>query len=150
MSSKPSRFTRFVVIALVVLMLPFFVLGTAIAATGTVTVKVADTGPDMPNLYIPVPALLFDAALFLAPRMIPDEALADARREIEPYREHIELLADELAGMPSGVLVEVESGDEQVRITKSWRSYHITGDSPDADIQVSVPARLLSRALDIL
>ena len=59
-------------------------------------------------------------------------------------------MADELATMPSGVLVDVQSHGEHVRVTKTWRTFDIEVHSADADISVSVPSRLLSRTLDML
>ena len=150
MNRQPNRTRRYIAIALIVLLMPFFVLGSAVAATGTVTVQVQETGPDGVKLWIPVPALLIDVALLLAPAVIPDDALDEARREIEPYRDSLEALAEEIRTMPAGVLVDVQTGDEHVRVTKTWRSFQVAVDSPDADIQVSVPARFLSRALEIL
>ena len=145
-----SRFTRFVAISLIVLVTPIFALGATVAATGTVTVQVHERGPDGVRLYIPLPALLIDAAVALAPLVIPEQELAAARREIAPYRDGLEALAAELEGMPSGVLADVRSGGERVRITKTWRSFEIDVESDDADVHVAVPARLLSRALDVL
>ncbi len=148
---KPkSRLTRFVAISLIVCLTPIFALGATVAATGTVTVQVHERGPDGVRLYIPVPALLIDAAVALAPLVIPADELAEARREIAPYRDGLEALAAELEGMPSGVLADVRSGGERVRITKTWRSFEIDVESDDADVHVAVPARLLSRALDVL
>ena len=147
---KARPFTRFVAIALVVLLMPFFALGATVAATGTVTVKVHESGPDGVRLTLPMPALLFDAALGLAPLVIPEDELAEMRQEIAPYREGLEALAAELEKMPSGVIADIQSDGEHVRITKTWRSFEIDVESDDADIHVAVPARLLSRALDIL
>ena len=137
-------------VALIILLTPIFVLGATIAATGTVTVKVRENTPDGVDLFIPVPALLFDVVVFLAPLMMPDEALAEIREEIEPWQPALEAVAEELENCPSGVLVEVETGDEHVRVYKEWRSFHVDVESPEADVQVAVPARLMSRALDIL
>ena len=150
--NAPRRrpFLRYVAIALIILLMPFFALATTIAATGTVTVSVHERGPDGVRLYIPVPALLLDAAVAFAPMVIPEEDLQEARREIAPYREAIEALAQQLEDMPAGVLVDVHSGDEHVRITKSWRSFEVEVDSPDTDVHVSVPSRMLSRVLDVL
>ncbi|MEM8929599.1 MAG: hypothetical protein AAGE94_00395 [Acidobacteriota bacterium] len=146
---KRGRFARFVAIALLFLCMPIFVFGATVAATGTVTVSVHEKADGM-NLWIPVPALLFDAAVFAAPMIIPDDALADVRREIEPYRETLETLADDIESIPAGsVLVEVQDGRDHVLITKTWRNFEISVQSDDADIQVSVPARLLSRSLDL-
>ena len=147
---RTGRFTRFVAITLIVLLMPFFALGTAIAATGTVTVQVHERGPDGVRLYIPVPALLADVAVALAPLVIPADELAEMRREIAPYREGLEALAAELEDMPSGVLADITSGGEHVRVTKTWRSFEIDVESDDAEIHIAVPARLLSRALDVL
>jgi len=147
---KKNRFARFVAIALLIFFLPIFVLGATVAATGTVTVSVHEAGPDGVDLFIPVPAILADVALWAAPMVIPDEALAEARREIEPYRDSLETLARELENCPSGVLVEVESGDEYVRVVKTWRNFEVEVDSPDTQVSVKVPARLVSRALDVI
>jgi len=147
---RPRPFARYVAIALIVLFMPFLVLGTAIAATGTVTVKVRESAPGGTHLYLPVPALLFDAAVFVAPALVPEEALAEARAEIAPYRAGLESLAAELEKMPPGVLVEVQDNGEEVRITKGWRSFQIDVVSDDAEVHVTVPARLLGRALDVL
>ena len=147
---RRSPFLRYVAIALIVLMTPIFALATAVAATGTVTVSVHERGPDGTRVYVPVPALLLDVAVALAPMVIPDDALADARREIAPFRDGLMEMANQLENMPSGVLVEVESPDEYVRITKTWRSFEIEVDSEDTDVHVTVPARLLSRTLDLL
>ncbi len=142
--------TRYVAIALILLLMPVFVLAGTVAATGVVTVSVHETGADGVRLYIPVPALLLDAAVFVAPLAMPEDALADVRQEIAPYLPALEQMADELADCPSGVLVDVRTGDEHIRVTKTWRSFEVEVDSPEADISVSVPARLLGRSLDLL
>lgn len=151
-SPAPRRrpFLRFVAIALIVLMTPIFALATAVATTGTVTVSVHERGPDGVRLYIPVPALLLDAAVALAPLVIPAEELADVRREIAPYRDALEAFAKELEDMPPGVLVDVRDHGEHVRVTKTWRSFQVDVDSPDTDVHVTVPARMVSRVLDVL
>lgn len=149
-TAKRRPLARYLAIALILLISPIFAIAATVAATGTVTVEIDDRSADGVNLYIPVPALLFDLAVFAAPMVMPDDALAEARREIAPFREGIEALADEIATMPSGVLVDVVSDGEHVRITKTWRNFDIEVHSDDTDISVSVPSRLLSRALDVL
>jgi len=86
----------------------------------------------------------------VAPALAAEEALAEARAEIAPYRAGLESLAAELEKMPPGVLVEVQDNGEEVRITKGWRSFQIDVVSDDAEVHVTVPARLLGRALDVL
>lgn len=151
MDRKPRRpILRYIAVALLILFTPIFVLGATVAATGTIMVEVHEHQDDGVNLFVPVPALLVDLAVMAAPHVIPAEELDDLRREIAPWRDAIESLAEELEDCPDTVLVEVKSRNENVRITKKNRSFHINVDSPDADINVKVPARLLSRALDVL
>lgn len=143
-------YLRWTAIALICLMSPFFALAAAVAVTGTVTVEVEEKSVDGTQLYLPMPALVFDLALLAAPLIIPDEALAEARREIAPYRQGLREMARGLETMPSGVLVEVRSDGEQVRITKQGRAFHIRVQSEDADVSIAVPARLLGSALDLI
>ncbi len=149
--NRPHRpWTRYVAIALLVLLMPVFAFAAAVAATGTVTVSVHDRGDDGVRLYLPVPALLVDLVVFAAPRLVPDDALAEARREIEPFRDGLEVLAEEVERCPQGVLVDVRTADEHIRVVKGWRSFEVTVDSEDVDVRVSVPARLAGRVLDVL
>lgn len=149
---RPGRlFARFVAIALLCCFMPIFVFGATVAATGTVTVRVHEGGPDGLDLWIPVPALLLDAAVFAAPALIPEGELEEVRRETAPYLGMLRSLAHDLESIPAGsVLVHVDSPEEQVLITKEWRSFEITVDSGDTQVHVSIPARLLSRSLDFL
>ena len=149
--NRPRRpFTRYVALALLVFLMPVFAFGAAVAATGTVTVSVHERGEGGVRLYLPVPALLVDLAVFAAPRVMPEDALAEARREIEPFRDALAALAEELERCPEGVLVDVRTPSEHVRVVKGWRSFEVTVDSDDVDVRVSVPARLASRVLNVL
>ena len=150
MDRKNRPYTRYVAFALLVFVMPVFVFATAVAATGTVTVSVHERGDDGVRLYLPIPALLVDLAVLVAPLVMPDDALAEARQEIAPFRDGLELLAGELEDCPRGVLVDVRTADEHIRVTRGWRSFEVEVDSEDADVRVSVPARLASRLLDVL
>ena len=143
-----NRLMRFLAIATALLLLPIFVLGATVAATGTGSVSGEEKGGH--SFYIPMPALLVDLAVIAAPAAIPEDELEEMRREVAPFRDHLQTLAEELETMPSGLLVEVETPTEHVRITKEWRSFRIEVQSDDADVTVSVPARLLSRSLDVI
>lgn len=149
-SRRRSPLMRFLVIALILLMTPIFALGATVAATGVATVQISEAGPDGVNLWIPVPALLFDVAVAAVPRFLPEHELDDARREVAPYLPMLRDLADAIEDMPSATFVEVESGSEHVRIMKEGRNFKIHVESPDANVRVTVPARLFGRSLDIL
>ncbi len=150
MDRRHRPYTRYVAVALLVFLMPVFAFATAVAATGTVTVSVHERGDDGVRLYLPIPALLVDLAVLAAPWVVPHDALAEARHEIAPFRDGLELLAEELEDCPRGVLVDVQTGDEHIRVTRGWRSFEVEVDSEDADVRVSVPARLASRLLDVL
>ncbi|MEM7353521.1 MAG: hypothetical protein AAF657_22175 [Acidobacteriota bacterium] len=150
MDRKPSRFSRYVAFTLLLFLMPVFAFATAVAATGTVTVSVHERGADGVRLYIPVPALLIDLVIFAAPRFMPDDALAEARREIAPFRDSLEVLADEIESFPRGVIVDVQTPEEHIRVTKGWRSFEVAVDSDETDVRVSVPARLANGVLDLL
>ena len=144
---KSNRLLRFALIALLILMMPIVVLATTVAATGTIMVKVHDAET---NLFVPVPALLVDLAVFAAPHVIPEHELADVRAEVAPYRDALRAVAEEIEDCPDVVLVEVLSADEHVQISKEGRSFYIDVDSPDGNVSVKVPARLLSRMIDLI
>ncbi len=141
---------RFLTIALLLLFMPIFVFGTTVAATGTIMVSVDEHHPDGAHLFLPVPAILVDLAVLAAPAIIPEDALAEARQEVGPQLPALKAFAAALADCPDGVLVEVQSPEEQVRIAKEGRSFAIDVKSSDADVSVRVPARILSRALSLL
>ncbi len=144
---RRGRFTRFVAISLVLLLMPIFLVATAIAATGTVTVRIQERSPAGMNLIIPVPALLFDVAAFVAPRLIPDDALAEIRDELAPWQPALAEAANALNDCPTGVLVDVRNRDEHVVVRKMRGRYRVNVDSADLDLQVSVPSRIMRRAL---
>lgn len=150
MDRQQNTFSRYVAFALLLILMPIFAFATAVAATGTVTVSVQERGAGGMRLYVPVPALLLDFAVFAAPRVMPHDALAEVRREIAPFRAGLETLAEEIETCPRGVLVDVRTPDEHIRVTKGWRSFDIEVDSDDADVRVSIPSRLASRVLDVL
>lgn len=146
---KRSPFFRFLTIALIICFVPIFVLAGTVAATGTVMVEVHDRAEGM-HLWIPVPALLLDIALFAAPLVMPEDALDEARAELAPYADGLEAFVEALEDMPSGVLVEVDSPTEHVRVSKDGGKLRIDVDSPDAEVHVSVPVRILGSSLNMV
>ena len=146
---KIRRLNRFVAFALLCCITPIFVFGATVAATGTVQVAVHERGPEGTRLWIPVPAIFFDAALFAIPRVMPPEELAEARAEVEPYLPALRQLAAALDDLPNATFVSVESPGEHVRIRKSFGSFHIEVHDAETDVSVQVPARLFSSALTL-
>lgn len=146
---KIRRLNRFIAFALLCLITPIFVFGATVAATGFVQVSVDERGPDGANLFIPVPAIFFDVALFAIPRIVPPAEMAEARTEIGPFLPALQQMAEELENLPNATLVEVSSPTEHVKISKQFGSFYIEVHDQDADVSVKVPARLISGALSL-
>ena len=64
------------------------------------------------TVFVPVPMALVDIAL----AFVPSEELADARRELGPYRDVIRVALEELADCPDATFVEVEGPEETVLV----------------------------------
>lgn len=147
---KPRRFLRFVIFASLILMMPVFVLAASFVAAGTVTVAVEDSGPDGVDLFVPVPAILLDIAALVVPRVIPEAELAQIHAELEPWHGALKEAVQALEDCPDGVLVEVKNKQEHVLVTKRARRFQVNVDSQDVDVRVSMPDRVLRRALQVL
>lgn len=148
-STPKRRWGRIFLIAFLVMLTPFVLVATAIAATGTVTVRVQEHTNGL-NLFVPVPALLIDAAAFVVPMVLPKDELADVRREIAPYRRGLIEMIDALEDCPSGTLVRVETSGERVVVEKARNRFRVRVSAPDVNVDVSVPARLARRALQMV
>lgn len=114
----------------------------AIAATGILVVDVRPS--DGPHLMIPVPLVLVQAAVSLAPR-------GAARVEIPEIGDSLpaaERLVQALADAPDGELVRVEEPREQVSIRKvgSTLEVRVHGERGE-DVSVNLP---LAMAKDVL
>ena len=120
------------------------VAGT-IAATGLVTVNVHDK-TDGTHVFLPVPAVALYLGLDLLPLVMDDADLADMRRDLGDWGPFVAATLEGLADCPDGVLVDVRDRDEAVRIVKEGRSFEIHVRSRDESVDISVPARVFSKA----
>ncbi len=119
------------------------VAGT-IAATGLVTVNVHDKAEGT-HIYLPVPAMAVYLGMDLLPLVMDDSDLAEMRRDIGDWGPFMAATLQGLADCPDGVLVDVRDGDETVRIVKEGRSFEIRVRNRDESVDISVPARVLSK-----
>ncbi|MGD2115862.1 MAG: hypothetical protein PVG07_12455, partial [Acidobacteriota bacterium] len=90
-------------------------LAATVMATGVVTVRVDEGGPDGTNLYLPVPAILIDLGFGVAEVAVPRDELARMRDEVAPYAPMLRTVADELERCPDAVLVDVVTNTESVQ-----------------------------------
>lgn len=129
-----------------VLAVPLALVAT-VASLGVMVVDVREGGPDGHRIVVPVPLVLAQAAVAVAPAFaekdlrVPD---AEVLRHVDVARGVLEALADG----PDGELVRVEEPDEQVLVTKEGRSLHVrVHGKKGEDVSVNVPLRVALNAL---
>ena len=129
----------------VILGIPIALLAT-VASLGIVVVDVREGGPDGTHVVVPVPLVLAQAAVALAPVMAPE----DKMRIPDEALEHMGLAREvlqALAAAPDGELVRVEERNETVVITKEGRSLHVRVTGDTENVSVNVPLHLALQAL---
>jgi hypothetical protein len=117
---------------------------------GFVRVAVVERGADPVSLDLLVPTPLVGAAASIARWAMPDQTRAEMRRELGEVGPLLRALAAELERCPDATLVEVDDGDDHVRIAKDGARLIVRVRSPEADVDVEVPMALVSHALRAL
>ncbi|HSD65510.1 MAG TPA: hypothetical protein VLF95_02350 [Vicinamibacteria bacterium] len=129
-----------------ILGVPLALLAT-VASLGVVVVDVREGGPDGNRIVVPVPLVLAQAALAVAPALAPADKLRIPENEA---LEHVGLareVLEALAAGPDGELVRVEERDELVVIAKEGRSLRVRVSGAREDVSVNVPLHLALQAL---
>jgi hypothetical protein len=130
----------------IILGVPIALLAT-VASLGVVVVDVREGGPDGTRVVVPVPLAFAQAALAIAPAVLPAEELRipdhEALEHIGLAREVIEAIA----AAPDGELVRVEERDELVLIAKEGRSLRVRVSGKKENVSVNVPLHLALQAL---
>jgi hypothetical protein len=130
----------------VILGVPIAILAT-VASLGVVVVDVREGGPDGHRFVVPVPLVLAQAALAVAPVVAPQDKLrvpdGEALEHIGLAREVLEALAE----APDGELVRVEEASEQVLVSKEGRSIRVQVRSDRENVNVTVPLHLAMQAI---
>ena len=130
----------------VILGVPIAILAT-VASLGVVVVDVREGGPDGHRFVVPVPLVLAQAALAVAPVVAPQDRLrvpdGEALEHIGLAREVLEALAE----APDGELVRVEEASEQVLVSKEGRSIRVQVRSDRENVNVTVPLHLAMQAI---
>lgn len=143
------RFLTIVAATMLVLILGSgLLLAGTIAATGLVTVRVNEQGPEGTNLYMPVPAGFLYLGVAALPYVLSEEDLAEIRADLGEVGPAIAALGEALEDCPDAVLVDVQDHGESVRITKRGRSLLIHVDDGRDQVRISVPAALVSRTVN--
>ncbi|MEM6454370.1 MAG: hypothetical protein AAF772_04675 [Acidobacteriota bacterium] len=148
---RRSPFLRFLLICFLLVTVPIVALGaTAVTATavgGLITVEVDEHQPNGTSIWLPIPAFLVDLATLGAPLVIPPEAHREIEQVLGENQDNMREIIEGLVDGPDGVWVNARGSDgEVVTIEKRRGALTITVDSPDADVRVAMPARLVRRA----
>lgn len=125
-------------------------LAATVAASGIVTVRLQESGPDGVRLFVPVPAAALDLGLGVATLAIPAGELARLRAEAAPYQGALAAVARGLEECPDATLVEVVTDRESVRVTKRGGTLVVDVDADDGRVRVALPARSLTKVARFL
>lgn len=130
----------------VILAIPIALLAT-VASLGVMVVDVREGGPDGHRILVPVPLVLAQAALAVAPAFAPVDELRipdkEALQHMGVAREVLQALAD----APDGELVRVEENDQLVVVAKEGRSLRVRVSGDRENVSVNVPLHLALQAL---
>lgn len=135
----------------VVLLSWILFLGAVYAWGGVMTVSVEDREDDL-NIYLPIPAAIFDAAAITTELVVDEEELLELQGEMDLgdwtplVREMLEILDD----CPDVTLVEVEETDTWVRIRKRSGKLVVEVEEPSTSVKVSIPTRTIRRSVSRL
>ena len=130
----------------VILGVPIALLAT-IASLGVVVVDVREGGPSGNRIVVPVPLVLAQAALAIAPAVAPADKLRIPDNEALEHMGLAREVLEALAAGPDGELVRVEERDELVVIAKEGRSLRVRVSGSRENVSVNVPMHLALQAL---
>lgn len=137
------------VIAFCVVFLLVAPVASGMVDPGFATVRVHEKSEGF-SLYIPVPAALLNAGLSTVAVSGVFDQIDPLPPEAAKYAGVARAMLAELIDGPDATLVEVRDGEEHVVVAKRHGRFIVQVRSPDADVDVSVPARLALRAFDVV
>ncbi len=97
------------------------------------------------KFWVPVPSLWLETGAALVP--FDDLGLDDMPEEARQAIRAASGMMDELGRIDDAQLVEVETGEETVKISKRGKLLHVEVRSADADVDIDVPISTLEALL---
>lgn len=135
--------------ALAVVAIPVTVGVTTLAYLFTGGLAMVSVETPEVDLTFPLPVRLVDIGLDVASLAMPaSERHALAEELPTDLRLDLAELARELRRSADGVLVDVETATESVKVRKAGDSLRIEVDAPDARVRVALPTRGLERVAE--
>jgi len=118
-----------------------------------VEVRITEHDGERETVRVSIPMAVAGTAVAVAPYLMPEDARRDVEDGLAEYEEWAPVareLADQLERMPDATLVEVEGGPETVRVSKRGGDLLVEVRAADADVDVTVPVRLVRDAVHAL
>jgi hypothetical protein len=102
---------------------------------------------DEVTLWLPVPVLAADLALYLTPA----DVIMDIRENLYPWKDLILSSVSELAECPDATFVEIDANNERILVKKDGTDLIVDVDSQtEGKIYVELPIRSVERILSFL
>lgn len=148
---RPKGRSLFVILFGVPILLaaPLFLLGSWIVRDGMMEVHVLQRGEGC-SLDVTLPAAVVPAAAGMV--RVCGYGEGDCRLDAET-REALRAAADVISAMrhgPDGVLVDIRTRDEVVRVEKRGGSLQVHVDTPDELVRLKLPLGAARAALDLI
>jgi hypothetical protein len=121
------------------LVLPVVLIGSGTWNSGMIHVQVHEKSGHGTSFGAHVPAAIIPVALQFAPQEVWDELRAELGSEAPQALPIVRAALRDLSRCPDAVLVDVQSRDEMVSISKKHGAIEVYVDTPDEVIRVSVP-----------
>lgn len=117
-----------------------------LCSEGFVDVNVVQRRDSPPHVHVIAPAMLAPIAV----RLVPNDKLANASEQIQPWLPTIRAALDGLRDSPDMTLVEVSDRDEYVHVEKSYGDIVVDVANRDETVHVSVPIRAIHSTVEAL
>ncbi|MBM3316353.1 MAG: hypothetical protein FJY75_00730 [Candidatus Eisenbacteria bacterium] len=148
MTTSPRKFLILFGAAAALLVCGGVVLGVAVQRAGMIEIDVRATSPEGCEIRgLRLPGCLVHGVL----RCMPRSRIPAAYQEFASTalrRDALRGIRRALDRCPDGVLVEVESSDDKVRIEKRGRHLIVVADTPDEAVRVQVPMAAVGALLE--
>lgn len=133
---------------LTVIVLSWIVLiGGLYAWSGVATVRMQERSEGL-NLYLPVPAALVEVAVFASDCALPTDVQLHLDAELGEWGPLLTAVMAALDESADTTLVEVQDGDDWVRVRKQGNKLSVEIEQPDLSLKVTFPSRAARRIVE--
>lgn len=139
-----------VVAALVMTVVGWGLLATAVYASGGVVLVKVDNRGEGFHLTLPVPSVIISAAVATADHIVPEGQKIHIQAQLGDWGPYVEGILEALDDTPNAVLVEVVEGDKHIVVRKRDNSLKVDVNGSDITVYVSVPIKLVRRTVSRL